>query len=430
MSDPLHTVESATLNTNSCARKNWGISALLASMPLCFALSTWLKVIPIATLFLTGLWALLRYPESRCCFVRAWPVITVCSLYFFYATVNILVHGLGWDAFDLPSHVLLLLGIATLFSLPQDERIIWLGFSISACMLGAVCLFQYYVQGIDRVYGLNGGPWGAIEFAMLLLMLALLGMLHLLDQHRCWPEQCLHALGAGLGVYGALLTQSRGPVLCFIPVYLLCVIMKTRQNGQWQRSLLLTAAVTVIVLAAILSTHAQLLRRMDKVSVEVTTYNHASNAQGSVRERIEMWRTAWRAFTQHPVEGVGFDQFGSYVRQQVAAGLSRPAIYKYNHPHNEYLEAAATGGIPGLLVIVLLLFVPLGYFLCYSSYPCRAVANKALAGVAVTFMYVLCAMTDNVLYRAMPHSFYFFFVLGLALWMVQVKKRFHTRLVT
>jgi O-antigen ligase len=32
-------------------------------------------------------------------------------------------------------------------------------------------------------------------------------------------------------------------------------------------------------------------------------------------------------------------------------------------------------------------------------------------------MYTLCGLSDNVLYRAMPHSLYFFLVLGLAIWL-------------
>ena len=38
----------------------------------------------------------------------------------------------------------------------------------------------------------------------------------------------------------------------------------------------------------------------------------------------------------------------------------------------------------------------------------------ATAGVAIVTMYMLCALTDNVFYRPMPHSLYFFLVLGLA----------------
>ncbi len=39
-------------------------------------------------------------------------------------------------------------------------------------------------------------------------------------------------------------------------------------------------------------------------------------------------------------------------------------------------------------------------------------ATIAIAGLAVVIVYALSAFTDNVFYRAMPHSFYFYLVLG------------------
>jgi O-antigen ligase len=43
-----------------------------------------------------------------------------------------------------------------------------------------------------------------------------------------------------------------------------------------------------------------------------------------------------------------------------------------------------------------------------------AVSLLASSGLAVVGMYALCALSDNVFYRAMPHSLYFFLVLGFS----------------
>jgi O-antigen ligase len=395
--------------------RTWLLSALLAIMPLCFAVSTRFKAIPITILFLAGLWTLIRQPATRRRFRQAWPVVAACLLYVAYAAVNMLGHGLGWPSLDLPSHILVFVCMAALFARPLRGHLIGLGFSATACLLGGICLFQHYVQGIDRAYGLNGGEWGAIEFAMFLLVLALLALLQLPNLHNRRPEQCLHALGALLGMYGALLTQSRGPLLSFIAVFLLSIVLHIRRTGQWRRSLLLAIAILAGASVATLGVQREMMHRLAEVRVEVSTYDHVDDARGSVRERLEMWRTAWHAFAEHPANGVGLDQFGAYARQQVAAGKSNPSIDGYDHPHNEYLDAAATGGIPGLLATLLVLFVPLGYFIRRTQHPHDAVTLPALAGTAVTSMYVLCALTDNVFYRAMPHSLYFFLVLGLAM---------------
>jgi O-antigen ligase len=76
------------------------------------------------------------------------------------------------------------------------------------------------------------------------------------------------------------------------------------------------------------------------------------------------------------------------------------------------------------MAILLVLLVPLGYFIRRTQDPLDTVATPALAGTVVVGMYILCGLTDNVFYRAMPHSLYFFLVLGFA---VSIAQRQYTR---
>jgi len=163
------------------------------------------------------------------------------------------------------------------------------------------------------------------------------------------------------------------------------------------------------------------VKRFADVGSEMTSYNSKTDARGAVRERLEMWHTASHAFMDHPLAGVGIDQFGVFARQQVTKGLANSAIAKYEHPHNEYLEAAATGGVPGLLVIVLTFAVPLGYFVRHALHAQDSGIIPSSVGAAIVSMYALCGLTDNVFYRAMPHSMYFFSVLGLAVLLGRMK---------
>ena len=110
-----------------------------------------------------------------------------------------------------------------------------------------------------------------------------------------------------------------------------------------------------------------------------------------------MWRTAGRAIAAHPLAGIGIGEFSGYVDAEIAAGRSNPSIGRYNQPHNEYLEAAATGGVPGLLVL-------LATFRCrcaISAVTCwivdEAVAMPACAGLAVVTVYAVCAHRQRVL---------------------------------
>lgn len=390
------------------------LSVLVAMMPFWFAVSWRAKAVPATLLLVAGAILLLGRAATRQSFREARWVLMACALALLYPALNILGHRLGWDAFDRPSHILLYMITAAVFSLPLRMRWVWRGFSLTAIVLGIVCIVQHGVLGVARAYGLNGGGWGAIEFAMFLLVLSLMALVQVLYGRGHRGDKLLHAGAVVLGVYGAMLTQSRGPLLAFVPVFLLMLLGYARRTGYWTRSLLLMGAMLAGVTVAALSLRGEMLDRFADVGTEMASYNHHTDATGAVRERIEMWRTAGRAVAAHPLAGLGIDQFGMFVRQQVAAGRANPAIDKYEHPHNEYLEAAATGGIPGLLVLLAVFAAPLAYFARHARSPDPDAMIAACAGMAVVGMYMLCALSDNVFYRAMPHSLYFFLVLGFA----------------
>jgi O-antigen ligase len=321
---------------------------------------------------------------------------------------------------DRPAHVLLYLVIAAVFSQPLCLRLVWAGFSLTAAILGVACVVQHFHLGIERAYGLNGGPSASAELAMVLLGLALMALLQVLNARTRLLERGLHALAMVLAMYGALLTQSRGPLLGFVPVFALLALLQIRRSGQWRLGAALLLGVGIGGSLAALSVHGVVSQRFEAIGQEVATFDPQSDASGAVRERLEMWRTAGRALIEHPFVGVGLNRFSAYAHAEIAAGRSNSAIAPYNQPHNEYLEAAATGGVPGLLVLLLTFALPLRYFVRHLRDADEAIALPAAAGAALVLLYVLCALTDSVFYRVMSQSFYFLLVLGLA---VQVGRR-------
>ncbi|MCW0201358.1 O-antigen ligase family protein [Rhodanobacter thiooxydans] len=394
----------------------WTVSLLLAIMPLCFAVSGRFKILPMTLLFVVGVVLLATRAESRQAWRLAWPVIAVCALRLLYDIGNFLSHRLDWSTLDLPAQTVLFLGIAAVFTLPVKQRVVAIGFSLTAVLLGAASLYQRYVLGVDRPYGLNGGDWAAVEFAMYLLVLVLLAMLQALRPGISRGERWLHVAAMVVGLYGAVLTQSRGPLLSFAPVYLGLMLWYAMRSRHWRRVLLLFAVTVLGMLAVTATLHREMVERLTDVPAQIASFGNGGSDGGAtaVGERLEMWRTAWQAFCEHPLAGIGLDQFGVYVREQVAMGQASPLIAKYVHPHSEYLESMVAGGVPALLVLLLFLAVPLGFFARHLGHPQEPVAAAAAAGVMVIGMYVLCAFGDNVFYRAMPQSLYLFLVSGLA----------------
>jgi O-antigen ligase len=392
----------------------WALPALLGLVPLGLAAAMQVKPLLIAALLVAGIAAMIRSGDVRACMKKAGAIIAASFAVLLYAIANVLVHGLGWGPLDLPSHMLLFMAIAALFALPVNLRVTWLCFGLTAALLGLVCIYQHYVLGIDRAYGLNGGEWSAIEFAMFILVLVLVALTRLLDPRTPRPDRWVYAAAIVLGMYGALLTQSRGPLIAFVPLFVLVVVLGVRRHGQKRIGLALVVGAVLGGVLATASLHQEMVTRFKEVPEQIETFTDRNETSGAIPERLEMWRTALAAFREHPWSGVGLDQFGTYARSQIAEGRSSTTISKYTHPHSEYLEAAATGGVPGLGLLLLLFGVPLAYFCRRLWRPSPDEYAPALIGLCVVAMYAMCGLVDNVFYRAMPHSLFFFLVLGMA----------------
>jgi O-antigen ligase len=410
----MHTTErmEAWVDRRAGGRLTW-LSLLVASMPLCFAVSSHLKTLPMAVLVLAGGVLLLRCPEARRRYRLAWPVAVSCGLRLAYDLGNILYHRLGWDPLDLPIQTLLFLTMAAAFAAPLKERVVALGFSATTVVLGITCLVQRYGEGVARPYGLNGGEWAAVEFAMYLLVLTLLSLLQAIDSSTTRTDRWLHGIAVAIGLYGAVLTQSRGPLLAFAPVCVALLFWHGRRAGRWRHAVAILGFIVVGMLAVTASLQDEMVDRLADVQTQVATYS-ARSATGAVGERLEMWRVAWRAFVEHPLAGVGVDQFGPFVQAEVAAGRAGTSIASYVHPHSEYFESLVAGGLPALLVLLLFLGAPAWFFLHHLEGSDDPADRSAVAGLVVLAMYALCAFGDNVFYRAMPQSLFLFLVLGFS----------------
>ena len=390
----------------------WALSALVAVMPLSFSIEPRIKALPVALLFVSGLALLWRAAVRRSCLAAA-PVLAGALVLAAFDIGNVLGHRLGARPLDHAAHVLLYVAVAAVFARPLRMALVWTGFSLTAIGLGAVCLVQHYGLGIARAYGLNGGDSSAIECATVLLGLALLALVQLLyagvGSRRWW----LHAAAMVFGMYGALLTQSRGPLLAFVPAFLLVLLAHAWRSRRWRASVALATVVCLGGAIATVSLHGAMLGRFDTIQQEVAGFDQGDPA-GSVGERLEMWRTALRAFAEHPLAGVGIGEYGAYVQAEIAAGRTNPSIARYNQPHNEYLRALATGGVPQLLAVLAAFGLPLVWFGRRLRHPDETVAATASAGLAIVVLYLLCALGESVFYRVMSQSFFFILVTGLA----------------
>lgn len=405
---------------NSTRWQTWTLSILLTLLPLSFSIDPGVKVLPPALLFLAGMYLLFTNVATRDGFRRAWPVTGCIVLLMAYNLANVLGHQLRVQALDHGAHVLLYFVVAAVFTRCLKMRLIWAGFSATAIVFGVICMVQRYGLHLERAHSLNGGASSAIEFAMMMLALALVALVQLLLARGATWERVLHAAGMLFGVYGAVLTQSRGPLLAFMPVFLAVIVLATLRTRRWSIALLMIALVGVGSIVAVSTGSGTLVSRFAAIDQVISSEDAGARqppavVDQAIDERLEMWHAAERAIKAHPWTGIGIDEFQNFLRAEIAAGRSDPTIIRFNHPHNEYLEATTNGGIPGLLCLLLVFAVPFVHFARQLRHRNETVAAVASTAMAIIALYMLCSLTDSVFYRVMSQSFYFFMVPGCAL---------------
>jgi O-antigen ligase len=79
----------------------------------------------------------------------------------------------------------------------------------------------------------------------------------------------------------------------------------------------------------------------------------------SVTYRGDYWEAGWNITTQNPFFGVGLDNYGSWYRRarSIEATLRRGPDVTSNAAHNVFLDMSSNGGVPLLLIYLVLVFL-------------------------------------------------------------------------
>jgi len=132
-------------------------------------------------------------------------------------------------------------------------------------------------------------------------------------------------------------------------------------------------------------------------------------------DRVYIWKVSLDIFLDHPWTGVGPDNFEEVSKRYNFKQTRGPANYfKVPHQsHNDYLKILAETGIPGLLIMLAVLFFTL-----------RRVFSSSLFNInKILILYILFqALLFNILF----HSFFFFLLLFLLKLLFEEKLQFNS----
>lgn len=223
-------------------------------------------------------------------------------------------------------------------------------------LLAFLAFFALYpVRGaLVTYFAYGGGPGGRAGWnyvyenpndlaGMCVLVFSLtLGML--VTDRRGWIRVSAFA-GALVLPLVILLTQSRGAFLALLAIVAIAL------KGFWRRGrVILMAAVAIGLLALV--TPDSVWQRLGTIR-DVTNGDEVAartEAEGSARQRLEIWKVASTIFAENPVTGVGMGAYPRVHYLTAQRSTFSPIAGGARDSHSTYLNLLAETGLPGLLL--------------------------------------------------------------------------------
>lgn len=270
-----------------------------------------------------------------------------------------------------------------------------------------------YAGGTQLAYRVTGPVGDPNYYAMILLALIPIALDRVTGSRR--PMARVLAL-ATLGACSLTIvfTYSRGALVALLAMLALLVLVRRPRL----RHVLAAIVVAVLLLPLVPATYVQrmgtIFQKMGAVVVTITQPAEATWIEDqSFRGRLSENLVAARMFLDHPLVGVGFDNYSGRYQDYSQRLLLDPRS-ENRAPHNLYLEIAAETGIVGLFAFGTVLWVLFrGILLARRSLQDQALGE--IRGMMDAVTIALTAWLIASLFLHAAHTRYFWLLAGIAL---------------
>ena len=268
----------------------------------------------------------------------------------------------------------------------------------------AAAIKAYVVSsgGIER-FG-NIGFLSTIAFSNIALLLGTMALIsfgwNAKNQKMIFS---IKVLACCAGLYATYLAQTRGSWLA-IPFFLIIAFMFFKNIHIRQK--LIIAGLSLTLLAGVLAFSQTVQSRLADARSDVVLYVDGKNADTSVGTRLQLWNAAILLFKEHPIVGVGRENYSNGIDDLVARKIVTPAAAEFAHSHNEILFNMAILGIFGLLASVAIYCVPFYYFVREVHHQDEDIRTAAALGLLLSVGFFIYGLTDLMFFWTVLGGFY------------------------
>ncbi|WP_394425039.1 O-antigen ligase family protein [Vreelandella stevensii] len=335
-------------------------------------------------------------------------IITVLVLY------GVVVGGLsfsdlGSKGVDRPVRFLFAVPVLLLIlRYPPQLKWLWSGIAVGAIGSGSWAVWLKLTEGVERVGGfLHPIQFGNLSMLMGVLCCAGLGWAATRSHRARWVV--LLSLGIMLGMLGSFMSGSRGGWVGLPVVGYVLYRGYARQLPFFIKASALGGALLLVAMVYSLP-HTGVQPRVEAAISDVRHYVSGGERDTSLGLRFEMWRGAALLIRERPL--LGWSESG-YKEAMVALGergIISPMAAEFGHAHNEFLDALAKRGLPGVVVLLLLYLVPIRLFASGLVHRDLSIRSLAVAGTLLPVAFIDFGLSQTFLAHNSGAMFYAFWL--------------------
>lgn len=338
------------------------------------------------------------------------PTITFVLLLVFWAILSIPGALYVRAAFDLVTDkfiktVLLVLLIVGAVRTVRDVERLAFAYFLAAATYAAVVLYRFDVgQGSWRLSSIY--YYDANDFATFAVTALPLGLHFVLGQRK-WLGRLVGAVGLMVLAVAFVWSGSRGGFLAIVAVAVFVLLRYSTIPGRWR--LLGVGVITIVFMTA---ASEQYWVQMNTIFNSKGDYNRTED-----EGRVAIWKRGMGYVAQHPVLGVGADNF------PVAEGTLSPLASRQDHgmgvkwgaAHNSYIQIAAELGVPGVLFFLAAFATAFGALRVIARTPAsRAGPQRGTASLAQALTASLLGCAVGAFFLSLGYHEFIYALLALA----------------
>ncbi len=304
---------------------------------------------------------------------------------------------------DRYSYFLLVFPIYSLFRYTRPKmEVIWIGVVVGCyiafgrAVLEEMDLVEEIVRGVSRIDpNRANGVMNPIRFGCLSLIMGFIALIGTLNFRDSYPGlRIIGLFGFFSGLCASILSESRG---AWIAVPLLLVISIWSYFREQKKSVrylaIIGAVLTVLIITFTPMTGVK--ARIDIAVSNVSDYFESNKQNTSVGIRLYMVETAYQAFSENKVFGIGLGRYREYAKSyylKEKPGINSKITW-WKNPHNEYLLHASTRGLIGIAALLILFFSGIYFFVKQRKEAIGSYSFSAISGLVLYVGYMHFGLT-------------------------------------